>query len=308
MSTGRVIPKSSNRTNSCIWMQAGVVYRKFCKTAYNCPGCHFDKTLQTIAAENREMKNAGEPPKGRRGEIVLWTDKMRERPLRQRPCLHHMKRRIDFRACTNDYCCSNCEFDQYFNDQYTVYTVVRPVDVLDVDGVKAPQGYYLHRGHAWAKIEEGASVRVGIDDFALRMLGPLDRVETPLIGKVLSQDQPGIVLHRGGKAAKVRLPVGGVVTAVNSTLFEQGRLANRDPYAEGWVLQVHAKNLRSDLKNLMIREETRDFLSDEIDRLYDVIEETAGPLAADGGQLGDDVFGSLPELGWDKLGRLFLHT
>jgi len=308
MRSGRTDIKSSDLGKPCIWMQAGVIYRKYCRIDYSCPACHFDKTMQKIAAENREFIKGGTTPKGRRGDIVSWTEKMRGRPLRQRPCLHHMKGRIDFRACTNDYYCSNCDFDQYFNDQYTVYTVVQPVDVLDVDGVKAPQGYYLHRGHAWAKIEEGVSVRIGIDDFALRMLGPLDRIDTPLIGKEVNQDQPGIVLHRRGNAAKVRLPVGGVVTAVNSSLFEQGNLANQDPYAEGWVLQVHAKNLRSDLKNLMIREETRDFLVEEIDRLYDVIEETAGPLAADGGQLGNDIYGSLPEIGWERLSQLFLHN
>lgn len=124
----------------------------------------------------------------------------------------------------------------------------------------------------------------------------------------MRQDQPGIVLHRSGNAARVCLPVGGVVTAVNSSLTEKGSLANRDPYAEGWVLQVHAKNLRGDLKNLMIREETRDFLAHEIDRLYDVIEETAGPLTADGGQLGNDIYGSLPDLGWERLSTLFLKT
>jgi glycine cleavage system H lipoate-binding protein len=289
-------------------MQAGVVYRKYCRMAYHCPACHFDKTMQRIAGENKALKKRGEATRGRRGKIVFWTDKMRERPLLQRPCLHHMKGRIDFRACTNDYYCSNCDFDQYFNDQYTVYTVVQPVDVLDVDGVKAPQGYYLHPGHSWAKIEEGVSVRIGIDDFALRMLGPLDRVDTPLIGKEVKQDDPGIVVHRSGNAARVCLPVGGVVTAVNSGLFEQGSLANQDPYADGWVMQVHANNLRGDLKKLMIRDETRAFLAGEIDRLYDVIEETAGPLAADGGQLGDDIYGNLPEIGWERLGKLFLHT
>jgi len=182
------------------------------------------------------------------------------------------------------------------------------VDVLDIHGVKAPQGYYLHRGHAWAKIEEGTSVRIGIDDFALRMLGPLDRIDTPLIGKEVKQDQAGIVLHRSGHVAKVLFPVSGVVTANNTRVNAQGNLANQDPYTEGWVLQVHASNLRDDIKNLMIKNETRDFLSEEIDRLHEVIEETAGPLAADGGQLGNDVFGNLPSIGWERLSRLFLHS
>ena len=221
--------KDASRHRPCVWMQAGVVYRKVCKIDYNCPACRFDKTLQKIAAENGRARRAGRAPQGKRGDIVFWMDKMRELPMRRRPCVHHMKQRIDFRACTHDYRCSNCEFDQYFNDQYTVYTMVRPVDVLDVDGVKAPQGYYLHPGHAWAKIETGAFVRVGVDDFALRMLGPLDRIEGPLMGKQVHQGRPGIVLHRGGKAARVLSPVSGVVTAVNTRLQERGGLGQPGP-------------------------------------------------------------------------------
>lgn len=300
--------QSREERKMCIWMQAGVVKHKHCRMGYHCPACHFDKTLQKIALENREIMRAGEIPKGRRGQIEFWKDKLRELPRSRQPCLHHMKGCIDFRSCTHDYHCSNCDFDQYFNDQYTIHATVRPVDVLDIHGVKAPQGYYLHRGHAWAKIEEGASVRIGIDDFALRMLGPLDRIDMPLIGKEVKQDQAGIVLHRSGHAAKVLFPVSGVVTASNTRVNAQGNLANQDPYTEGWVLQVHASNLRDDIKNLMIKNETRDFLTEEIDRLYEVIEETAGPLAADGGQLGDDIFGNLPSLGWERLSRLFLHS
>jgi glycine cleavage system H lipoate-binding protein len=308
MQKGRRKENPSSDRRPCIWMQAGVVVHKFCSVDYNCPACRFDKIMQQIAAENKAARRTGKPLEGRRGDVVLWMDKMRELPQRRQPCLHHMKGRIDFRSCTNDYRCSNCDFDQYFNDQYTVHTVVHPVDVLDIDGVKAPQGYYLHRGHAWAKIEEGASVRIGIDDFALRMLGPPDRIEAPLVGKEVRQSQAGMVLHRSGQTARILMPVSGVVTAVNSALREQGGLANQHPYSDGWVLQVHSKSLRDDLKHLMIRNETKDFLAGEIDRLFEVIEETAGPLAADGGQMGYDIYGSLPSIGWDRLSRTFLHT
>jgi hypothetical protein len=117
-----------------------------------------------------------------------------------------------------------------------------------------------------------------------------------------------MVLHRSGKSAKVLMPVSGVVTAVNAVLREEGGLASEHPYSEGWVMRVHSKHLRDDLKNLMIRNETKDFLAGEVDRLFGVIEETAGPLAADGGQLGSDIYGSLPAIGWKRLNRIFLHT
>jgi hypothetical protein len=101
--------------------------------------------------------------------------------------------------------------------------------------------------------------------------------------------------------------VSGVVTDINPELREAGGGAHEDPYASGWVMRLHTDTLRQDLQGLMIGAESRDFLNSEVDRLFHVIEETAGPLAADGGMLGDDIFGNLPEIGWERLNREFFR-
>ena len=308
MESNRKINTASENGASCIWMQAGVVRHKFCDIDYQCEACRFDRALRRTARENSRLRQLGEIPQGKSGRIVYWKDRLRELAAWKQPCLHHMKGRIDFRACTHDYQCGNCEFDQYFSDQYTVHAVVRPVDVLDIKGFKIPHGYYLHRGHTWVKIEEGSTVRVGLDDFALRLLGPLDRVDAPLMGKEVKQDRDDILLSRSLNTARVQSPISGVVTDINPELREKGCLANQDPYTQGWVMRLHSQNLRQDIKNLMIGEQASQYLDGEIDRLYEVIEEEAGPLAADGGYLGDDIFGNLPETSWQKLTRQFLRT
>ena len=308
MESNQKITNASQHPASCIWMQAGVVRCKFCEIDYHCEACRFDRAMRHTARENSQKRQEGESLPGKRGRIVYWKDRLRELPAWKQPCLHHMKSRIEFRACTHDYQCGNCEFDQYFSDQYTVHAVVRPVDVLDVKGFKLPHGYYLHRGHTWVKIEEDSSVRIGLDDFALRLLGPLDRVEAPLMGKQVEQNRDDILLSRSSNNARVQSPISGVVTDVNPALRERGNLANEDPYTSGWVMRLHSDNLRRDLKNLMIGEQASQYLDGEIDRLYEVIEEEAGPLATDGGYLGDDIFGNLPQTSWEKLTRLFLNT
>jgi hypothetical protein len=58
----------------------------------------------------------------------------------------------------------------------------------------------------------------------------------------------------------------------------------------------------------MLGSETKDFLKEEVDRLYQVIEDEAGPLAADGGLLGSDIYGNIPKVGWNRLVKLFYHT
>ncbi len=290
----------------CIWMQAGVVEKRLCRSDFDCIGCRFDRVMKSVANENILLKQEGELPGGKRTKIIPWRDRLKSLPAGKRPCIHHMKNRIEFRTCTNEYRCGNCDFDQYFIDQFSVHAMVNPVNVLEVKGFRIPQGYYFHQGHTWMKIEKGSSVKVGVDDFALRLMGPLDRIEAPLMGKEVRQGRAQITALRGSHRANLVSPISGIVTAINSSLREQGRLANQDPYGKGWVMQVKADGLRQDLKNLMINRETGDFMEGQVERLYKVIEETAGPLAADGGYLGNDIFGNMPQLGWGRLMDTFL--
>ena len=292
----------------CIWMQAEVVRAKDCLSNYNCHACSFDRALRRVCDENAERIKQGKTPEGKHGQISFWKDRLKKRPPSKRPCLHHMKGRIDFKVCSRDYRCEDCEFDQYFDDQYTVHAVVKPIDCIDIEGIKIPHGFYFHKGHTWVKVEEGSDVRIGLDDFILRILGPLDHIEAPLIGKALVQNSVDILLNRGENRAGVLSPISGVVTAVNTNVRHKGRLANQDPYADGWILRAHAKNLRKDLLTLLIGSETKDFYKKEMNRLYHFIENEAGPLAADGGQLGNDVYGNIPRIDWDRLVRRFLHT
>ena len=291
---------------ACIWQQAGVVRRRTCQLRYECPQCRFDRALRRVATENRTLAPGVTGPGAERAKIVFWKQKLRQLPASKRACVHHLKGRIAFRACTHDYRCGNCEFDQYFSDQYSVYTAVQPVALIDIDGVKIPQGYYLHAGHAWARLEENSTVRIGLDDFASRLLGPVDAIQPPLMGKAVGQGQAAIRVRRGTQQAQVRVPLSGVITAVNPQARKPSHCTRADAYANGWILQLHATRLRPELKNLMIAREAHSFLKREINGLYDLIETEAGIAAADGGFLGDDISGHVPLIGWQKLVRRFI--
>ena len=291
----------------CLWTQAGVGRNKKCALSYQCAECQYDRAMKHAVDENRRRRAMGIAPAGKGGSLVYWKDKLKERPPWKQPCIHHMKGRIQFRACTHAYLCCDCEFDQYFQDQFAVHAMMRPVDMLSVKGIDMPQGYYLHPGHVWLKIEEDASVRIGLDDFARRVLGPMDALEAPLMGKPVKQNQPTILAVRGENKAFFVSPVDGVVLDTNSHLRETGKPVHEDPYASGWILRVYPKNLRHDLNGLMIGSESSSFLNAEVDRLYRVVEETIGPLAADGGYLGDDIYGNLPQIGWQRLIEQFFN-
>lgn len=286
---------------ACIWEQAGISSREECLESYQCGRCEYDREMTKIAASNSRLLKEGKKPTGKNKHIISWRDKLRELPIGKRPCQHYLKQQIDHRLCTNDYHCQNCSFDQYFYDQFAVHAVIKPIDVLDMDGIKIPQGYYFHRGHTWVRLEENSEVRIGLDDFAYHLLGSPDRIEVPLMGKTIEHDQADIRFVRGSHTARLLSPVSGVVTAINAALREDASLAYENPYSDGWLMRVHVPELRQNLKRLMIGEEVRDRLQVQVDGLFSLIENEVQPLAADGGNLQRDVFGAMPGIGWNRM-------
>ena len=290
-----------DQTRDCIWVQAGVVKAKQCRNDYNCSTCAFDRALFKTAEENRALLEQSRSPSPKRAHIEHWAERLKRRPVLQRPCIHSMKKEVEYRPCSKEYKCAQCDFHQFFQDIFSVHAVLTPVDFLDVQGVHVPQGYYLHSGHAWTKLEENTIVRIGLDEFALKLIGPLDQVQIPLVGKKIQKGEPLFSVCRETHTARILSPVSGVVLEVNPELRRESKLANASPYGRGWFVQVCASNLRQDLKDLMLGQETGEFLSAELGRLYELIEEVHGPLAADGGVLVDDVYGNLPGVDWARL-------
>jgi glycine cleavage system H lipoate-binding protein len=285
--------KQAKAANPCLWMQAGVVKFKNCDNYYDCTSCRYDQAMDQKVAK---------------GKQISWQAAMKKRGDLDRVCRHSLTRRIEKRICAYDYECAKCDFDQYFEDVWTTKAKAYPGEIQKVKGFDVPMGYYFHNGHAWACIESGGYIRVGLDDFALKVLGQADAFDLPLMGKELDQNKVGWGLKRRHNLADVLSPVDGVIMEVNSKVRENPRLANHEPYGEGWLFMVRTPDIKDTMKKLMVDQDSLTWMNAEVKSLETMIEEVAGPLAADGGYLADDIYGNLPDLGWDNLTQKFLKT
>jgi len=104
------------------------------------------------------------------------------------------------------------------------------------------------------------------------------------------------------------MPVSGVVSTINLALKDNTMLANEDPYARGWILKVHTNNLRQDLKSLLIGGEYVKYLRQETDRLTREIEMIKGEDALPTEDSGRDWADKIPDIGWERLVRLFFEA
>ena len=303
------LPSSGlTRPQSCVWSQGRLNLRKLCDQDGRCAECPLDKALQESAEKNSAARRQGKIPPTPDGRIAFTRERLQLLPKGERPCLLYANGLIDYKICCKNYECVFCEFDRYFSEQHQVHAVVRPLDVLNVRGFRMPQGYYFHTGHAWVRIEENAEVGVGLDDFALRLLGPLDRIDAPLIGNRVEQGQPAIRIRRGKNETAIRMPVSGVVSTINLSVKDHALLASEDPYARGWILKVHTDNLRQDLKSLLMGSEYVKYLQQETERLTREIEMVRGEDALPANETGKDWADQIPDIGWERLVRLFFET
>ena len=285
--------KKAKAANPCLWMQAGVVKFKNCDNYYDCTTCKYDNAMGQKAAKGKQL---------------TWQAAMRLRPDMDRVCRHSLTQRIDTRICAYDYECGKCDFDQYFEDVWTTKYQSLPFEIQQVKGFDVPMGYYFHNGHAWARIESGGNIRIGLDDFSLKLLGQADAFDLPLMGKELDQGKAGWGLKRKDNNADVLSPIDGVIVEVNSKVRENPLLANREPYSDGWLFMVRTPDVKKTMNKLMTDQNSLAWINEEVSHLENMIEEVAGPLAADGGHLAEDIYGNLPDLGWNNLTKKFLKT
>ena len=154
--------KDAPTENPCIWMQAGVAGFKNCNNFYDCTSCKYDLGMRKQVEK---------------GKQISWQDALRKRPDLDRVCRHSLTHRIEKRSCAYDYQCASCDFDQFFEDVLTPKTGNMPVEIHQVKGFDMPKEYLFHDGHTWARIESGGYIRIGLDDFSLKLLGQADAAD-----------------------------------------------------------------------------------------------------------------------------------
>lgn len=179
-------------------------------------------------------------------------------------------------------------------------------NMVEVFGFRVPtETYYLHRGHAWVVVEKLDQVRVGLDDFSQKILGPAEDIRLPEIGKLYYQDHICMALIRHGNKASFVAPVDGVVAHVNDKVREKPALVHDDPYGDGWLFLMQPINLRQNLNNLCYGPDNVQWIDEETHRLLTLLDTKVGFTLQDGGSIVDDVYGHFPTLGWRRLAHGF---
>lgn len=112
-----------------------------------------------------------------------------------------------------------------------------------------PQDLRYTKEHEWARLEDGV-VTVGITSYATDQLGDVVFVELPVTGRKLEAGKPFGVVEAVKTVSDLYSPIDGEVVEVNGTLSDNPAIVNLEPFGEGWMIRIKAKDL-ADVEKLL---------------------------------------------------------
>jgi glycine cleavage system H protein len=108
--------------------------------------------------------------------------------------------------------------------------------------------------HTWAQVTPEGNIRVGVSDYAQSHLKGIAHIMTDAVGKDVSKMEPFGVAETWMFMFDLYAPVSGRILRVNGKLKDDPQAVSKDPYNEGWIVEIKPKNsltLEDELKSLL---------------------------------------------------------
>ncbi len=138
------------------------------------------------------------------------------------------------------------------------------------DEFAIPGGVFIANGHTWAAMFEDGTVRIGLDDFARKLLGTVDGIEFPNLGMPCALLQPLFPVTQGTRRVSFLSPVSGKVLENNTGLGKHLEALETTSYGENWICVIDADKLDAEIKDLKIGNGAVAFYQEELDRFKEM--------------------------------------
>ena len=170
-----------------------------------------------------------------------------------------------------------------------------------------PAGIFISPKHTWVNIEMNGTARVGLDDFARKIVKDIDAVALPSLNKTIKKGDSLFSIKRGSHTIDIASPISGKVTLLNTEHMEHPEWIASKPFELSWMCCIEPSNLPEELRSLKIGVDSINWYREEIER-YTAIVRKAESLQTGSAGKGDDIAGkqTADKTLLDEFGRLFL--
>jgi CheY-like chemotaxis protein/glycine cleavage system H lipoate-binding protein len=159
-------------------------------------------------------------------------------------------------------------------------THLSAVESVGANEFAIPGGVFIAPGHCWAAVEEDGAARIGIDDFAAKLLGRIDGIELPNLGMAVKRGQPLFTARMGNRRVTFRSPLSGKVVNVKTAFATSPEALEKTPYENNWICIIDTDQLDGELPGLKIGNSAVAFYREELERFRTLTRKMARTTAA----------------------------
>ncbi len=287
---------AENKENLCIWTKAGVISYRVCTSDYDCKNCAFDQAISDASGTYVESPL-----------VIEAIKKLKQLPADERKCRYMLTGDFTYKLCSNNYECWHCAVDQYVQDMIEANPYLKRRRERELKKEKLLKGfafredYYYTPNHIWLKIE-GETVKVGIDDFATKIIGKIDNIKITA-NQMIEKGEECWQIGSKNRVVKIKSPISMEILETNEIIKSQPSVITKDPYNLGWLFKIKPPREISEFKK---GENARNWLEKEFDRLHEEFNEQIGVTIADGGEIVSNIYERLTDEQWFNLVSKFL--
>ena len=173
-----------------------------------------------------------------------------------------------------------------------------------------PGGVFISDGHCWANVEEEGTVKVGIDDFAKKLIGKIDSISLPNLGMTVKKGQTLFTINQGTRSITFKSPVSGKVKELNKFVNEDTESLDFTTYEKNWICELDADELDVEIPQLKIGKAAVSFYQDDIDRLKEMKSKLKTGKEADfepDGVIYTGEMEKLDDISWKRFAEAFFE-
>ncbi len=131
-----------------------------------------------------------------------------------------------------------------------------------VDRYDIPEKLYYNKEHAWILIDKRRLAKIGITDYAQKMLREINFIYLPKKGIIVKRLEVFSTIESTKAISELYSPFRGEIIEVNEKLGERPRIINEDPYGEGWIITIRPSRLKEESRKLISAEQYAEYVQE----------------------------------------------
>ena len=176
-------------------------------------------------------------------------------------------------------------------------------------GHMLPNGVFIQPTFTWGKILETGNLMVGIQPILMGLVGQADEIELMKHSAKLEKGDILIKIRKGEKVLKIKSPVAGEITAVNSRLLDESDWKN---LSQNWIFTIKPENIGAEIGNWLFAEQSGDWINKTFQQIKNFLklslpQTRVGITMADGGDIPVGILAQFDEKTWSSFEEKFIE-